>query len=501
MKSSLKLINKRLLHFIFVRRQGMGGKVVSLTEFIIRQVVKPLGLTVCLTPGKILWIIGEVVAVLAPSESAHEQAQCFRVGHPSWTVGKRGIQQVNARCLAAILTNFIFRFAAYGSFIRDEVRTKDKVCIPAIYVLSPTMRCNLRCKGCYAALYDHEDEMEFAVIDRVISEGKDLGIYNLWISGGEPFLHEDILDIFHKHSDVFFQVFTNGTLIDTELARKLARLGNVVPLISLEGFEKETDAWREKGVFQRVMQAMDNLRKVGVPFGYSAVITPQNIDTVLSDEFIDMLIEKGCLLGWHFPYIPIGRDPDLELMLTPEQRLRMKTEGGERIRSFKPILMFDFASDGPYANGCVAGRHLLHINAHGDVEPCVFLPFAVDNVKEKSLMEVLKSPFFEAFRNRQPYCDNLMRPCPIHDHPQVLREIIAEFKPYPTHSHSEALVTTLSESLDQYAEKVAKLLDPLWKQRYASNGFKCRYYSSFIKASRVLYVEALRERRGDRIHK
>jgi len=61
-------------------------------------------------------------------------------------------------------------------------------------------------------------------------------------------------------------MYTNGTLIDKKMAKRMADLGNVVPQVSVEGFEKETDARRGKGVFKKILRAFENMREAGVPF-------------------------------------------------------------------------------------------------------------------------------------------------------------------------------------------------------------------------------------------
>jgi MoaA/NifB/PqqE/SkfB family radical SAM enzyme len=282
-------------------------------------------------------------------------------------------------------------------------------------------------------------------------------------------------DVYRRHHDVLFQVFTNGTLIDREAAHRLGKLGNVIPVISIEGFEEETDARRGRGVFRRIMGAMDNLREAGVAFGFSSMVTRGNVETIVSDEFNDMLIAEGCFYGWHFLYIPVGQNPDPSLMPTAEQRERMRLQGAARIRSQKPLFAMDFWNDAPYVGGCIAGgRYYFHINNHGDVEPCIFVHFAVDNVKNKSIREVLHSPFFRAIRVRQPFGENLLRPCMIIDHPAVLRDICAQCQPHPTHPGSESLITTLCGALDEYSSRVAGVLDPAWQSDFIERGFVSR---------------------------
>jgi MoaA/NifB/PqqE/SkfB family radical SAM enzyme len=275
-------------------------------------------------------------------------------------------------------------------------------------------------------------------------------------------------EIYKRHNNVFFQVYTNGTLVDKDTAKKLAELGNVIVIFSVEGFEEETDARRGKGVFQKVMQGMDNLKEVGVPYGFSTMVTSHNVDTVISDEFNDMLIDKGCLVGWHFLYIPVGLNPDTSLMPTAEQRELMRVRGPRRIRSQKPIFIVDFWNDAPHMGGCIAGaRHFFHINCYGDVEPCIFIHLATDNVHDKSLKEAINSPFFTGFRNRQPYGENLLRPCTMIDHPHVLRDICNECHPYPTDGPVCGLLTSpVCDALDKYSQEVAEIMDPVWKREF-----------------------------------
>jgi MoaA/NifB/PqqE/SkfB family radical SAM enzyme len=213
------------------------------------------------------------------------------------------------------------------------------------------------------------------------------------------------------------------------------------------------------------MQGMDYLRDKGIPFGFSAMVTRHNVDTIISESFNDMLIRKGCLIGWHFLYIPEGRNPDISLMPTPEQRELLRRKGAQYMRKKKPILIIDFWNDAPVVGGCIAGgRYYFHINAKGDVEPCIFVHLAVDNIKNKSLKEAINSSFFRSIRSHQPFSNNFLRPCMIIDHPQVLRDIFDEFKPNPTDNETCGFVTTLSDELDKYSQEAAKVLDLVWER-------------------------------------
>ena len=195
-------------------------------------------------------------------------------------------------------------------------------------------------------------------MDKIVTEGKELGCHFYLLTGGEPLMRKwDIIRLCKKHNDCEFHAFTNGTLIDDDFCKAVTDVGNLSFSISIEGFRDVNDSRRGKGDFDRVMHAMDLLRKYGILFGTSICYTRKNIDTVTSDEFLDLLIKKGVWFTWYFHYMPVGNDASLDLLPTPKQRAYMVrrvreirgTKGG------KPIFAIDFQNDGQYIDGCVAG--------------------------------------------------------------------------------------------------------------------------------------------------
>jgi MoaA/NifB/PqqE/SkfB family radical SAM enzyme len=388
--------------------------------------------------------------------------------HPTIEMLRNAIRQTSPRIRKRLINNLLINQLMHGNIIRERLR-KENLAGTQVLLISPTMRCNLRCPGCYAGNYSQKDDLEFEAIDRILTESKELGMFVVTILGGEPFVRQDMWGIYKRHNDIIFQVYTNGTLINKETAGKLAKVGNVLVNFSLEGFEEETDARRGKGVFQKIMQGMENLRQVGVPFGFSIMVTRNNVDTIISDKFNDMLLEKGCLIGWHFLYIPADVHPDISLMPTPEQRELMRSRGAQRLRNEKPIFIIDFWNDAPYVEGCIAGgRCYLHINAYGDVEPCIFVHLATDNIHDKSLKEAINSPYFRGIRSRQPYSENLLRPCMIIDHPQVLRGLCKDCQPHPTDGPLCGFINSLADDLDNYSQEAAKVLDPVWEREFTT---------------------------------
>jgi MoaA/NifB/PqqE/SkfB family radical SAM enzyme len=247
----------------------------------------------------------------------------------------------------------------------------------------------------------------------------------------------------------------------------MLEVGNISPAISLEGYRESTDARRGEGVYDKIMAAMDRLRERGIVFGTSVTVTRQNAEELFkTDEFIDHLIDKGATYGWSFHYIPIGKDPNLDMMITPEQREMLAYRVPE-IRSKKPFFLADFWNDGTFTGGCIAGgRRYFHINARGDVEPCAFVHFAVDNIKNKSLKEVLQNPLFKSYQKRQPFGKNLMAPCPIIDHPDALRSIVLESGARPTHPGAvDVLTGRTAEFLDNLSSEWQERSKPIYEER------------------------------------
>jgi len=368
------------------------------------------------------------------------------------------------------IENFLINATIIGNQKRHGIEEKLGFGFPWFFVISPTAKCNLSCIGCYAGGYQQNEGLSFEEVDRIFTEAKHLGIYFITVSGGEPFIWPKIYDLFEKHNDMYFQVYTNGTMLNKKNAKRLAELGNVAPGISIEGSREETDNRRGAGIYDKVMEAMDNLTEAGVLHGFSVTMTKLNADTLTSDEFYDQMIAKKCFFGWLFQYVPIGRKPDVSLMATPEQRNKLRLKVQE-IRNKKPIFLGDFWNDGEYVGGCLAGARpggYFHINCDGDVEPCVFLQFSVDNIKGKHLLDVTQSPFFKAIRNAQPYTknSNLLRPCALIDNPEVLRKLVNEYNAKPSYNSSYDVISKpeVTSFLDQYSEEHRKITDPVWEK-------------------------------------
>lgn len=359
--------------------------------------------------------------------------------------------------------NFIVNASLVGSARQEEMAEKENCNIPWAILLDPTSACNMHCTGCWAAEYGNRLNLTFEELDSIVTQGKKLGTYMYIFTGGEPLVRKkDVIALCEKHSDCEFLSFTNGTLIDEEFCREMLRVKNFVPAISLEGFEEANDGRRGNGGYQKVMHAMELLKSHKLPFGISTCYTSNNYKDISSEEFFDMIMDAGALFIWFFHYMPVGNGAAPELLPNPQQREEVYRRIRE-YRSQKAIFSMDFQNDAEYVGGCIAGgRRYLHINAKGDVEPCVFIHYSNANIRECTLLEALKSPIFTAYHDGQPFNENMLRPCPMLENPEKLRDMVKRTQAASTDYESPESVDTLCDRCEPYAENWKGTADRLW---------------------------------------
>ncbi len=361
------------------------------------------------------------------------------IGYTLWLGGHLGPflhRLINERPAAA---RAILRFLGIWTTelrIRHEIREAGGIA-PSTVVLEPTDRCNLNCPGCYAKSTADGCDLSYEQLTAIIDQMIELGMSLVTLSGGEPFLREKqeqiISRLARQYPERGFLVYTNGTLIDQPTAQRLGRAGNVFPAISVEGFEHQTDRRRGIGTYVQNRRARRWLRENRVMAGFSATCTRENVESICTDDFIDLRTEEGDLFGWFFLLQPIGRDPRPDLMVTAEQRALLRETIKRWRTQERPIFLGDFWNDGPFTGGCIAGgTFYFHIYANGDISPCVFSPVACGNIFDiisgkspySSLSDfIINNPVFKAFRKEQDSITDLARPCLLIDNPEAFRRV------------------------------------------------------------------------------
>lgn len=356
-----------------------------------------------------------------------------------------------------------------GYFGTKEVRAnreKYNCNIPWQILLDPTSACNLKCKGCWAAEYGHHQSLTNEEMQSIVSQGKELGTHFYMFTGGEPLIRKkDIIKLCEDNPDCVFMSYTNGTLIDDDFCEEVRRVGNLTFALSIEGTEETNDFRRGEGAYENTMKAMALLKKHRCFFGLSVCYTRKNIEYVTSDEFIDLMIKCGAKFAWYFNYMPVGHGAVKELIPTPAQR-KMMYFWLRKMRNSatgKPFMVIDFQDDGEYVGGCIAGgRNYFHINSAGDMEPCVFIHYSDSNIRTHTLLEALQNPLFMEYRKGQPFNDNHLRPCPMLENPEKLREIINKTGAKSTDLIFAEDVETLCSRCDEFAYEWAPVADEIW---------------------------------------
>lgn len=308
---------------------------------------------------------------------------------------------------------------------------------PNLFTISPTKKCNLKCEGCYASSSSSENGfLDWEILNRTIEDAYvNMGMRFFVISGGEPLMYKSnnhsILDLASQWKDCYFLMYTNGTLISEAIAARIASLGNLTPAISIEGYEEQTDKRRGLGIYNRIIQAKNNLLKYGVPFGLSVTATKDNVHLLLDEGFYDYYFNNwGISHMWIFQYMPIGREYSTNVMITPEQRVDLfKVQ--QQVLLNKKYFVADFWNSAMMSNGCIScGRPggYFYINWDGNIMPCVFIPYFKDNIHKlyesgKTLADALFSSFFiegrkwqSSYRNNDSKLGNLLMPCFYRDH-------------------------------------------------------------------------------------
>ena len=324
----------------------------------------------------------------------------------------RGVERVIADAVRATLRNpresaYMARFALVSRAASKKRRKAEDAGehIPPFLIASITSRCNLHCAGCYSrcnqATTDHEPVKQLTGEEwsEIFDEANDLGVSFILLAGGEPMLRYDVIEAASKRADILFPIFTNGTFMGEKYYELFDRSRNLIPIMSIEGDRKQTDKRRGEGVYDKLINGMDEFKKRGLIFGASVTVTTQNIKEVTSERFLTELSDRGCKAVIFVEFVPVT-DDSVELAPGDEEREYLKEKIGLLREEHPEMVFISFPGDEKSSGGCVAaGRGFFHINSHGGAEPCPFSPYSDINVRDTSLKEAMNSRLFRKLRD------------------------------------------------------------------------------------------------------
>ncbi|MCP4903258.1 MAG: radical SAM protein [bacterium] len=343
---------------------------------------------------------------------------------------------------------------------------------PAFLFLSVTDRCNLRCQGCWVSSNGSKRELDLDSLDRLIVESARKGVSTFGILGGEPLMHEGLLELFARHPESYFLLFTNGTMITDEVAERLRQLANVSPLISIEGRESVSDERRGgSGVYERSMKGVDQCRRQGLVTGVATSVCASNYDDLVNEAFVRELVERGVHYLWFYIYRPVGPDPAPELVLKPEQILGLRRFMVD-IRSRVPMLIVDSYWDHDGRAMCPAAVGIgYHVGPGGDIEPCPPVQFARENINQgKSLADLVQnSQFLARFRE---VASTSTRGCLLMERPELLLAAVAESGAHDSSGRGSAVAELKSlQPCPSHHVPDAEIPESYWPYRLAKKNW------------------------------
>src|SRR5262245_12899864 len=344
---------------------------------------------------------------------------------PLLQLARRMLRHTDRRGLWKLAWNMGVKGAL--SVERHKRRLRRGEVFPPFLYVSVINSCNLRCQGCWVDVAAKQQTIDPPAFHKLIREAKQMGNVFFGIVGGEPFMHPHLLDMLAEHPDCYFQVFTNGHFITDERAKRMRKLGNVTPLVSVEGTEIVSDERRGRaGVLSKTMQGVHNALNNKVLTGVCTSLCQTNFNDLLREEWIDRLIEMGVFYTWFHVYRPMGPDACPDLCLTPQQQLEARRFVVE-MRAKKPIIIIDAYFDGEGRALCPAATGLSHhINPWGDIEPCPIVQFTKESIHGTTdarplKQKFLKSAFLADFRK---LAAETTRGCIVLERPDLLKKLV-----------------------------------------------------------------------------
>ena len=349
----------------------------------------------------------------------------------------RVLRTTDLRCLWKFLWNFSVKGAL--SVEKFKRRIKRGEYFPPFIYISITSACNLRCQGCWVDVDRKVEQIDLNQMNRLIIDAKKHGNRFFGILGGEPFMHPQLFEIMAAHPDCYFQLFTNGQFMTDKAAAELRRLGNVTPLISIEGLEKTSDERRgKKDVYNKSFRGLETSLKHRLLTGVASSVCQSNIDELVNERWLQKLIDLGVHYAWFHIYRPAGAQMNPQLALTAEQQIRVRKFVVE-MRSKMPIGIVDAYYDrhGQALCPMVTGLNH-HISPRGEIEPCPVIQFATDNIADpRGIYETMRSSAY--LRDFRETVSQATRGCVVLERPDLIKALVLKHQARDTTSRGTAL--------------------------------------------------------------
>lgn len=272
--------------------------------------------------------------------------------------------------------------------------------LPLYTLIELTYRCNLSCKHCYIPrFWRKKKELNTFQLKNLLREIASLGGLYVVFTGGEPLLRKDIFELinFAKNLNFYVSLFTNGSLIDKSIAKKLFLNGVDIVEISLYGSKNIHDKFvGQNGVFEKVLKAIENLKKYSIKICIKTTLTKDNL---FQHNFLKNLAkELGINYKYDFVVVPKnnGDKKPLDLMIDDKYIIEILKE------NFKNKERED--NNKLTSLNCSAGINIVAINPEGNIYPCIQLPYLLGNIRKQKFGKIWKNEdFLKIFKDLKNY--------------------------------------------------------------------------------------------------
>jgi len=288
-------------------------------------------------------------------------------------------------------------------------------------IMEITKRCNQQCRHCYSRAQSQKS-MKVKTIQQIIRLVRN-NYKHIFITGGEPTLDKRVFVIAKANPDIMFFMFTNGGPIDREYANKLSRIGNLIPILSVDGYSaSQHDYFKGEGSYQQVMRAIKVLNSARMPWGYLSMVTNINARAVLSKKFIKAMKKKGAMLARYLEYIPVGPGAAAKLVPSAETYYLMEKRKQEIIRDSE-IYMQETVQ-----KKCLG---LVFFDVDGNIKCCPFFHYSKYNIARGNIEKLIKDSTADWCRAKYP------GECPVYSDQEGLKTYLLRQLWRPTDSFNQ----------------------------------------------------------------
>ncbi len=335
---------------------------------------------------------------------------------------KRSMFRISARSITGFFSGWMKRGRFHG---------------PKVLQLIHDTRCKASCSGCiFRSYYNRDSYLTHNELSVLFDDALSLGIQNLYVLGADPFYTHDkgikLMKLLQKQANQRFFLFTEGTSVPDEAIITIARSGNIIPIVSLDGFNTESDTRKHAGSHEEILHLLVRFREHRIIYGISTMLTEANAGYIIDGSYYESLrLYRPAFLAL-LPYTQTTKDIQSNQEIIATQRIEVFHSSIKFMSLKGSYPVFDLLGMESFITSCPAAQYSIAVFHDGTVTPCFAIPAGVSSIRESPLSEILKNDtFLSAIRKHRMYEIKAGRKprCLVLDNPAKLEEILRHSKP------------------------------------------------------------------------